>query len=121
MCFIICIFVQMTNKCVCAPDLSLASSPADRNHRAQVFKALGHPVRLLLVERLAEGEECVCRLTECTGLDISTISRHLGLLKQAGIVVDQKRGQQVFYSLRFQCLGSFFACIDEARNQGVAL
>jgi len=69
--------------------------------RAQIVKALGHPSRLLILEELVRhGERCVCELTKLIGADMSTVSRHLTVLRAAGIVADDKRGQQVFYRLR---------------------
>jgi len=81
--------------------------------RAKIVKALAHPTRLLIVDELAEqGERCVCELTELVGSDMSTVSRHLGLLKGAGIVADEKRGTAVYYRLRAKCLPSFFDCVE---------
>lgn len=81
--------------------------------RAAVFKALGHPTRVFIVQELAKGEECVCRLTEKIGADMSTVSKHLNVLKSAGIVSDEKRGLQVFYKLRMPCVFSVFGCVDK--------
>ncbi len=80
--------------------------------RALVMKALAHPTRLFLVDRLAERARCVCELTELVGSDTSTVSKHLSLLKHAGIVADQKRGNQVFYSLRVRCVLHWYACVE---------
>jgi ArsR family transcriptional regulator len=81
--------------------------------RAKVIKALAHPARLAIVDELAEkGERCVCDLTTLVGTDMSTVSRHLSQLKNAGIVADEKRGTMVFYRLRVKCLTSFFACVE---------
>ncbi len=80
--------------------------------RAEVIKALGHPSRLFIVEELSRGEQCVCRLTEMIGADTSTVSRHLSILKNAGIVQDDKRGNQVFYRLRCPCVLDFLGCMD---------
>ena len=81
--------------------------------RAKVIKALAHPARLMIVDELAEhGERCVCELTELVGTDMSTVSRHLAQLKQAGIVEDDKRGQMVYYRLRVKCLLKFFDCVE---------
>ncbi|MAT69848.1 MAG: transcriptional regulator [Planctomycetaceae bacterium] len=89
------------------------SERAKYETRAQVLKALAHPARLKLVDLLAEHEEvCVCDLTEEIGMDVSTVSRHLTQLKNAGIVESDKRGQMVFYSLRVKCLKSLFGCIE---------
>jgi len=81
--------------------------------RAKVLKALAHPTRLKLVDELATHDEvCVCDLTEVVGSDISTVSRHLTQLKNAGIVESEKHGQMVFYRLRVKCLTSLFGCIE---------
>jgi ArsR family transcriptional regulator len=87
------------------------------SREAAVFKALGHPARLKVVLELAEGERCVCQLVELAGLGWSTVSRHLAVLKAVGVVADEKRGLQVFYSLRLPCVASFAACLREA-DQG---
>ena len=79
-----------------------------------VFKALGSPVRLALVRKLLTGEHCVCDLVEAAGLGWSTTSRHLEVLRKAGVVASDKRGQQVFYRLRLTCVGDFIACLDGA-------
>ena len=55
---------------------------------------------------------CVCELTEMIGDDISTVSKHLALLKKAGIICDDKRGNQVFYRLCVPCILDFFRCIE---------
>ena len=63
-------------------------------------------------ELAKNGERCVCELTEMVGADMSTVSRHLAVLKAAGIVEDDKRGAQVYYRLRVQCVLSFFECVE---------
>lgn len=80
--------------------------------RAAVIKAMGHPTRLFIVEELSRGERCVCELTEMVGADVSTVSKHLSVLKNAGIVQDDKRGSQVFYSLLVPCVLNFFSCVE---------
>jgi ArsR family transcriptional regulator len=80
--------------------------------RAKIIKALAHPSRLMIVDALAEGEKCVGELQELVGSDISTVSKHLALMKDAGIVVDRKIGQQVFYGLRVPCIVGFFGCVE---------
>jgi DNA-binding transcriptional ArsR family regulator len=84
--------------------------------QAQVLKALAHPTRLLLVEELARKTKCVCELTDAAGLDISTVSKHLSLLRNAGIVEDEKRGLKVFYSLKTPCVLNFFKCVESVRK-----
>ena len=80
--------------------------------RARVIKALAHPSRLIILEALSEGEKCVCELTELVGADISTVSKHLALMKAAGLVDDRKVGLQVFYRLRVPCILNFFGCVE---------
>jgi len=81
--------------------------------RAKIIKALAHPARLLIVDELAKHDErCVCELTDLIGSDMSTVSRHLSQLKEAGIVEVEKRGKMIFYRMRVQCLHKFFDCIE---------
>ena len=54
--------------------------------QARIFKALGHPSRLLMVDALREGEKCVCDLQALVGDDMATISKHLAVLREAGVV-----------------------------------
>ena len=81
--------------------------------QARVLKVLAHPTRLFIVDELGRGERCVCELTEMVGADVSTVSKHLALLRNAGVVQDEKRGAQVYYSLRCACALDFFSCVDE--------
>jgi DNA-binding transcriptional ArsR family regulator len=80
--------------------------------RAEIIKAMAHPTRLYMVDELSRGERCVCELTEMVGADVSTVSKHLSILRAAGIVADEKRGSQVFYSLRMPCVLNFFTCVE---------
>ena len=80
--------------------------------RAQIMKALAHPTRLFIVDQLKAGDRCVCELTEMIGADVSTVSKHLSVLKQAGIVEDEKQGTQVFYSLRVPCVLNWYSCVE---------
>ena len=81
-------------------------------YRARVIKSLAHPTRLAIVDALAKGEICVCELQEIAGSDISTISKHLAVLKAAGVVTDRKEGLRVFYRLQVPCIMRFFDCVD---------
>lgn len=80
--------------------------------RARIIKALGHASRLMMVEELSRGERCVCELRDLVGADLSTVSKHLSVLKNAGIVEDDKRGVQVFYRLKVPCVLNFFSCVE---------
>ena len=81
--------------------------------RARIIKAMAHPTRLLIIEALSRREHCVCELTDMVGADTSTISKHLALLKNAGIVSDDKRGLMVFYNLTMPCALNFLSCLDK--------
>lgn len=90
--------------------------PQDYRSGAEVFKALGHPSRLLIVDVLASGERCVADLTQLIGCDTSTVSNHLSVLRNVGIVLDERRGQQVFYHLATSCVTKVFTCMEEMRK-----
>ena len=87
--------------------------------RARVIKAMAHPTRLFIIEELEKEERCVCEVTEMVGADVSTVSKHLSVLKQAGIVLDDKRGNQVFYRLRVPCILNFFGCVESVLENQV--
>jgi len=80
--------------------------------RAEVMKALAHPSRLMMIDELSRGERCVCELRDLVGHDISTVSKHLRVLKEAGVVQDERRGKQVYYRLKVPCILNFFHCIE---------
>jgi ArsR family transcriptional regulator len=75
--------------------------------RASIFKALAHPTRLYILEQLREEEQCVSELTELVGADASTVSKHLSILKSAGLVQSRKHGTTVYYDLACGCLNQF--------------
>ena len=81
--------------------------------RVRIVKAMAHPTRMFIVDELSRtAERCVCELTEMIGADISTVSKHLAILKNAGIIDDDKRGNQVFYRLKVPCIVDFFRCVE---------
>jgi ArsR family transcriptional regulator len=89
-----------------------AKAQAKYEARARIVKAMAHPTRLFIVDELSRGERCVCELTEMVGADMSTVSKHLAVLRGAGIVEDDKRGSQVYYSLKCPCVLRFFDCVE---------
>ncbi|GAB4240342.1 MAG: metalloregulator ArsR/SmtB family transcription factor [Candidatus Methylacidiphilales bacterium] len=79
----------------------------------RIFRALGHPARVRIVRELAAVEEkCVCELVAECRLAWSTVSRHLSVLREAGVIADEKRGLQVFYRLTLPCAARFIDCIE---------
>jgi ArsR family transcriptional regulator len=85
--------------------------------RAAVIKAIAHPTRLFIVEELAQGNKCVYELTEMLGVDTSTVSKHLSVLKNAGIVEDEKKGLMVIYTLTMPCILKLMGCIESVLKQ----
>ena len=75
--------------------------------RAAIFKALGHPTRLYILEKLKDSPHCVCELTDLIGADTSTVSKHLTVLRNAGLVTSRKEKTTVYYSLTCSCLIQF--------------
>ncbi len=94
-----------------------AADKAKYSAQAKVHKALAHPTRLFIVEELSFRERCVQELTSMIGVEMPTVSRHLSVLKNAGIVEDDKRGAQVFYRLRTPCVMNFFRCVGQVREE----
>src|SRR5512137_265639 len=90
---------------------------SDFKAQAQMFKALAHPGRLLMLDELSRGERCVCELAALVGSEMPTVSRHLSQLRNAGIVEDEKRGAQVFYRLVTPCVMNFFGCVASVREK----
>ncbi|MDO4585109.1 MAG: metalloregulator ArsR/SmtB family transcription factor [Planctomycetia bacterium] len=84
--------------------------------QVQIFKALAHPTRLGIVRMLRKGELCVCVFQEEFGVDFSTISRHLAILRNAGIVHDKKRGKNVFYRLVKPCVLDMCECLERENS-----
>ena len=80
--------------------------------RAKILKAIAHPSRIFIVEKTKEKPYCVYELAEMIGVDQSTISKHLAILKNAGIIEDKKQGTTVYYSLRCNCIMDFIGCIE---------
>lgn len=86
--------------------------------RAKVVKAMAHPSRLMMIDELSRGERCVCDLRDLVGADLSTVSKHLSVLKKAGIVEDDRRGKQIYYRLKVPCVLNFFHCIESVLQAG---
>ncbi|WP_410575551.1 ArsR/SmtB family transcription factor [Amycolatopsis sp. cmx-4-61] len=90
----------------CAPLAAEALSADQAVDLAKAFKALGDPVRLRLLSLItsAGGESCVCDLTAAFDLSGPTISHHLKVLREAGLVTSERRGTWVYYRPRSETL-----------------
>jgi ArsR family transcriptional regulator, arsenate/arsenite/antimonite-responsive transcriptional repressor len=89
---------------------------------ADLFKAVGHPDRLAMLEKLAERPWCVCDLAAYLKLNKSVASKHLSILYDAGLLGLEKKGTQVIYTLVVPCIVemekcSYLAIVDEKRKR----
>jgi ArsR family transcriptional regulator len=80
--------------------------------RAHMFKALAHPVRIQLLEKLKDRTWCVCELAAEVGIDKSVASKHLSQLKEAGLIDDEKKGTLVEYRLTAPCVLDLAECAE---------
>ena len=88
--------------------------------KASIFKALAHPTRLMLVEKLFGEEMCVSELMVGLRSDVSTVSKHLSILKNAGIIRDERRGSMVYYRLVMPCVVEMLGCVEaELYDKGI--
>jgi ArsR family transcriptional regulator len=97
----------------------LKYSQAQYAARARIAKALAHPSRLLILDAIADGEKCVCELTELVAADQSTVSKHLAILKQAGLIADRREGSKTFYGTRICCLQGFWDCVETVLRENL--
>ncbi len=101
--------------------------PVDAHHtryeaHAKILKALAHPSRLLIIDELARaGQRCVCELTQLVGADMSTVSKHLAILRAAQLVTVQKQGARIWYSLSARCMADLFRCIEHVLHHKSSL
>jgi len=82
-----------------------------------VLKALANESRLKIVDRLSRGDCFVGELTELVGLDRSTVSKHLAVLRSHGIVDDRREGNVVYYTLLTPCVMTFFSCASQVIDE----
>jgi ArsR family transcriptional regulator len=94
-------------------------TPGQYEARAKIAKALAHPTRLLMLDALKRRETCVCELTDLIGADQSTVSKHLAILKNAGLVEGRRAGTMTLYRVHCVCLDEFFDCIENVLRQNL--
>jgi len=85
--------------------------------QAEVAQAIGHPLRLAIVDFLKDGEQCVCDIAEHVGAERSNVSRHLSVMVAAGMLEHRKQGLKVIYWLKCLCIVDFFSCISRVLRQ----
>jgi ArsR family transcriptional regulator len=87
--------------------------------QAQVAQAIGHPLRLAIIDFLKDGPQCVCDIAEYIGSERSNVSRHLSLMVAAGVLEYRKEGLKVIYRLKCPCILDFFSCMSGVLKQQV--
>ena len=80
--------------------------------RAHMFKALAHPMRIYILEKLRESPRCVCELAKEIGINKSIASKHLSQLREAGLINADKKGTLVEYKLTAPCVLDMAACAE---------
>ncbi len=94
------------------PNNKMIARDLTSEKRVAVLKALAHPTRLAITESLMQGEQCVGTLRDLVGDDVSTVSKHLLILRNAGVLLCEKRGLNVYYRLACSCFSDFLECVD---------
>ncbi len=87
--------------------------------KADIIKAVGHPLRVAVVDFLKDGEKCVCDIAEHVGSERSNVSRHLAVMLKAGVLQCRKEGLQVYYELRTPCILNFLNCAAQTLKHNV--
>lgn len=82
------------------------------NQRTNVLKALSNPIRLFIIDEIAKEEKCICEIAQMLDVDLSSISKHVNVLKNAGVIIVEKRGKNVYPKLLCPCVLDLFSCIE---------
>ena len=85
--------------------------------QAEVAQAIGHPLRLAIVDFLKDGPQCVCDIAKHVGSERSNVSRHLSVMVAAGVLEHRKDGLKVIYWLKCPCILDFFSCIGRVLKE----
>ena len=108
--------LSVLNEGCCAPLTREPLAQADAADLAPLFKALGDPVRLRLLSLIAchdGGEACVCELTGAFDLSAPTISHHLKVLREAGLITSERRGTWIYYQVSPEVIGHVSAVLGD--------
>ena len=87
--------------------------------QAQIIKAVGHPLRVAVLDYLKGGEKCVCDIAGHVGAERSNVSRHLTVMLKAGVLRSRKQGLMVLYTLRTPCILNFLNCAAQTLRHNV--
>jgi len=97
-------------------NINCSDQRADYKYEAAIFKALAHPSRLHMLSALKKGKLCVCELQKLVGADISTVSKHLKIMRENGLVNYEKDGNFIYYKLQMPCVIDFIDCISSEKG-----
>jgi ArsR family transcriptional regulator, arsenate/arsenite/antimonite-responsive transcriptional repressor len=106
----------------CSPVVGQVMSPAEAETAAAALRALADPTRLRLISLVSahqDGEACVCDLTEPVGLSQPTVSHHLRILVEAGILTREQRGKWAYYRLVPETLDALATWLHPVRSSSV--
>ena len=87
--------------------------------RSKIIKSMAHPVRLMMIEMLKTGEHSFSQIFDLFKLDKSTVSKHLLVLKESGIISSRKTGSDMIYRLDVPCITDFFSCVTAVIESNV--
>ncbi len=80
---------------------------------AHMLKILGHPTRITIIQILSEGQRCVCEIMALINEEQSTISKHLAVLKNAGLLESRKEGLSVFYNIKDKNISNIISIAED--------
>jgi ArsR family transcriptional regulator len=87
--------------------------------QAEIVRALAHPLRMAVVDFLADGEQCVCDIANHLGARRPNVSRHLALMLKAGVLGSRRDGLRVVYSLRTPCIVNCLTCAADVLREHI--
>ncbi|MHC4553245.1 MAG: ArsR/SmtB family transcription factor [Planctomycetota bacterium] len=85
--------------------------------QAAIAKAIAHPVRVAVMNFLADGEQCVCDIADTVGTERTNLSKHLSIMVNAGVLKSRKDGLKVMYDIKTPCVLRFLDCIKECLKE----
>jgi ArsR family transcriptional regulator len=83
--------------------------------QVKILKGIAHPIRIAVVQMLADKEICACEIAEQFTWDRTTVSKHLALMRGLGIIESRRDGQNIYYRLKMPCLLTVLECIDNVK------
>lgn len=87
---------------------------------AELFKTIGHPVRIKILHLLQGGERCVCEMIEEIDIEQSNFSQHLGILKKQGLLDSRKEGQRVIYWIAYPSVMQLLDAAEQTLSDQIA-